>query len=127
MINEIFNEFLTYVVVLVCIYVAQTGFKIASTRRQGTFDWKELVNGIIDYAIYFASVMAFFFGGTLIPDKQIIMVNDKYLTIVDALTLVAYTLIVVQSAKMFKNILETFKLKDEDIVNNRHTKTGLNG
>ena len=120
--NEIFEEFLTYVVVLVCIYVAQTGFKIASTRRQGTFDWKELLNGIIDYAIYFLGVMAFFFGGTLIPDKQIIIVNDKNLTIVDALTMVAYTLIVAQSAKMFKNILETFKVKEEDISKQVHVR-----
>lgn len=120
--NEIFKEFLTYVAVLVCIYTAQTGFKIASTWKQGTFDWRELVEGILQYAVYFASVLVFFFGGTMIPDKQIIPINDKYLTITDALTLVAYTLIVAQAGKMFRNILETFKVKEEELSKQVHVR-----
>ena len=127
--SELFKEFITYVIVLVCIYTAQTGFKIASTWKQGTFDWRELIEGVLQYAIYFLSVLVFFYAGTLIPDKQIIIVNDKYLTITDALTMVAYTLIVVQSAKMFRNILETFKVKEEELkVNNINSQEiGKNG
>jgi hypothetical protein len=120
--NEIFKEFLTYVAVIVCIYTAQTGFKIASTWKDGTFDWRKLIEGILQYSIYFVSVLVFFFGGSLIPDKQIIPIKDKYLTIVDALTLSAYALIVAQASKMFRNILETFKVKEEDISKQVHAR-----
>lgn len=120
--SEILKEFLTYVIVLICIYTAQTGFKIASTWKDGTFDWRKLIEGILQYAIYFVSVLVFFMGGTLIPNKEIIPINDKYLTITDALTLVAYTLIVAQAGKMFRNILETFKVKEEDISKQIHVR-----
>lgn len=120
--NEVFKEFLTYVVVIVCIYVAQTGFKIASTWKDGTFDWRKLIEGILQYAIYFVSVLVFFFGGSLIPDKQIIPLNGKNLTITDGLTLTAYALLVAQAGKMFKNILETFKVKEEDVSKQAHVR-----
>lgn len=120
--NEVMKEFLTYVLVLVCIYTAQTGFKIASTWKDGTFDWKKLIEGILQYSIYFLSVFVFFLGGTLIPDKQIIPLNDKTLTITDALTLTAYALLVAQAGKMFKNILETFKVKEEEVSKQVHER-----
>ena len=122
------NEFFTYVLVIIGIYIAQTFFKVSATRKDGTFDWKKLVNGLIDYAIYFVGIMVFFFSGMLIPKAQIIPLADKYLTIDDALTAMAYALIIIQSAKCFKNIKETFDIKDEDIeVNDRSASFGNNG
>ena len=109
------NEFLRYVLVIVLIYLAQTLFKISATRKQGTFDWKELFNGMFDYAIYFLGVLVFFYAGTLIPDMQLIKIGETAYNITDALTLIAIALIGIQSAKAFKNIKETFELKDEDI------------
>ena len=76
------NKFFTYVLVIIGIYVAQTLFKISKCRKDGTFDWKLLINGLIDYAIYFCGV------------------------------------IVVQAIKCFKNIKETFDVKDTDVVVN---------
>ena len=109
------NEFFKYVLVIVGTYVAQTFFKVSATRKDGTFDWKKLINGIIDYAIYFAGILIFFFAGLLIQDMKIIPLGDKTLTIDDALTAIAYTLMVAQALKCFKNIRETFGIKEEDI------------
>lgn len=129
MISETLKQFMTYVLVIVLIYMAQTFFKISATRKQGTFDWKELIFGIFDYSIYFVGVMLFFYAGTLIPDMQLIAVGDKSYNITDALTLIAVALIGIQSAKAFKNIKETFEVKDTDIkVNNINSvEIGKNG
>ena len=112
------NEFFTYVLVIIGIYIAQTFFKISATRKEGTFDWKKLIDGLIDYAIYFVGILVFFFSGMLIPKAQINPLSDKYLTIDDALTAMAYALIIIQSVKCFKNIKETFQVSDEQIVVN---------
>ena len=93
--------------------MAQTAFKVAKCRKDGTFDWKELLNGIIDYAIYFLGLIIFFFSGTLIPDKQIINFDGKSYTITALLTIFAYILMVAQAAKMFRNIQETFNIEPE--------------
>ena len=104
------NEFFIYVLVIIGIYLAQTAFKVAKCRKDGTFDWKELLNGMIDYAIYFIGILIFFFAGTLIPDKQIINFDGKSYTITSLLTIFAYILMVAQAMKMFKNIQETFNI-----------------
>lgn len=110
------EQFLKYVGVLAGIYVAQTGFKIASTRKSGSFDFKKLIDGIIDHIIRFASILVFFYVGSFISDKQIIPLGDKTLTIDDALTAFAYGLIVIQSISLFGNIREAYQIEDEDIV-----------
>ena len=127
--NEIFEQFMIYVLVLVCIYMAQTLFKIASTRKQGTFDWKTLLSGIFDYSIYFLGILLFFFAGTLIPEMQLIKIDDKPYNITDALTLIAVALIGIQSAKAFKNIKETFDVKEvqKETVNNINSEITENG
>ena len=107
------NEFFIYVLVIIGIYLAQTAFKVAKCRRDGTFDWKELLNGMIDYAIYFIGILIFFFAGTLIPDKQIINFDGKSYTITSLLTIFAYILMVAQAMKMFKNIQETFNIAND--------------
>ena len=112
------NKFFTYVLVIIGIYVAQTLFKISKCRKDGTFDWKLLINGLIDYAIYFCGVIVVFFSGQLVPDVEIIPIGEKTLTINDALIAIAYTLMVAQSIKCFKNIKETFEVKDADINTN---------
>lgn len=122
------NKFFTYILVIIGIYIAQTLFKISSTRKDGTFDWKVLLNGLIDYAIYFCGVIVVFFSGQLVPDVEIIPIGEKTLTINDALIAIAYTLMVAQSIKCFKNIRETFGVKDEDItVNDKDAHFGVNG
>lgn len=109
------NQFFTYVLVLVGIYIAQTLFKIATTRKDGTFDFHKLISGIIDYAIYFCGIMVLFYAGSLISDTQIIPIGDKTYTITDALTALAYALIVMQAKKCFDNIKETFQVTDDDV------------
>ena len=121
--NETFKQFMIYVLVLVCIYGAQTLFKISATWEQGTFDWKKLLKGIFGYAIYFSGVMLFFYAGTLIPDMQLIAIGEVKYTITDALSLIAVVLIGIQSAKAFKNIRETFDVKEEDISKQVHVRT----
>ena len=112
------NDFFTYVLVIIAVYIAQTLFKVSATRQKGEFDWKKLINGTIDYAIYFAGIIVFFFGGTLIPNVKILEVNGQSYSIPDALTLFALALIVIQSTKAFKNIKETFDVKEQDLVVN---------
>ena len=109
---------LLYVLVIIAVYIAQTLFKVSATRQKGEFDWKKLINGTIDYAIYFAGIIVFFFGGTLIPNVKILEVNGQSYSIPDALTLFALALIIIQSTKAFKNIKETFDVKDQDLVVN---------
>ncbi len=129
MINAEFYSFMNYVKVIVLIYVAQTLFKISATRKDGTFDWKKLLYGIFDYSIYFLGILAFFYAGTLIPNAEILPIGNKKLTITDALESIAYVLIAIQSAKAFKNIKDTFNVKDEDVsVNNINSvQVGKNG
>lgn len=128
MMKETFEQFLIYVLVLVCIYASQTLFKISATRKKGTFDWRELLSGIFDYTIYFLGVLLFFYAGTLIPDMQLIGIGDKKYNITDALSLIAVILIGIQSAKAFKNIKETFDIKDEQLkVNNINSEIRENG
>ena len=115
-INSFFNvdnEFFTYVLVIIGIYIAQTWFKVAKCRKDGTFDWKKLLDGIIDYGCYFIGIIVFFFSGTLIPDKQIINFDGKSYTITSLLTIFAYILMVAQAMKMFRNIQETFNIQPE--------------
>ena len=109
------NIFFKYVQVLIAIYVAQTFFKISTVRKTGEFDWKELLFGILDYALYFIGVLILFYGGSLIPEVAIIPMGDKTLTITDALTLLAYVLIVMQAKKCIDNIRETFGI-DDDVI-----------
>ena len=124
MMSEPYKTFLTYVSVIVLIYIAQTLFKISSTRKDGTFDFKKLIDGIIDYAIYFVGIMVFFFAGCLIPDFKTIPINGNSFSITDGLTLIAVALIGIQSVKCFKNIKETFSVKDSDIKGNNDELTG---
>ena len=124
------NEFFIYVLVIIGIYMAQTAFKVAKCRKDGTFDWKELLNGIIDYAIYFLGLIIFFFSGTLIPDKQIINFDGKSYTINALLTIFAYILMVAQATKMFRNIQETFNIEPEkqiEEVNDKNAYFGEQG
>ena len=99
-------------------------------KKDGTFDWKELLNGIIDYAIYFLGLIIFFFSGTLIPDKQIINFDGKSYTITALLTIFAYVLMVAQASKMFRNIQETFNIQPEkkiEEVNDQNAYFGEQG
>lgn len=117
------NQFFTYVLVIIGIYIAQTLFKISATRKDGTFDWNKLLNGLIDYAIYFLGIIVVFFSGQLVPDAEIIPIGEKALTINDALIAIAYTLMVAQSIKCFKNIRDTFNVKDDDLpINDKEAK-----
>lgn len=109
------EQFFKYVLVLIGIYIAQTLFKVASTRKDGTFDFRILIRGVIDYAIYFCGILVLFYAGSLISDTQIIPISDKNYTITDALTMLAYALIVMQSKKCFDNIRETFQVSDDDV------------
>ena len=107
------NEFFIYIIVIVGIYIAQTFFKVAKCRKDGTCDWKILLDGIFDYSLYFIGLIVFFFSGTLIPDKQIINFDGKSYTITSLLTMFAYLLLVAQAYKMFRNISETFNIAPE--------------
>lgn len=109
------SKFFTYIEVIICIYLAQTLFKIASCRKDGSFSFKELLDGTINYVFYFIGIIVFFFGGMLVPNEHIIMLNGKNYSITDLLTLFAYTLMSLQAYKCFKNIKETFNVTDEDL------------
>lgn len=109
------NDFFRYVLVIIGIYFAQTFFKVSAARKKKTFSWSELINGMIDYLIYFVGIIIFFFAGTLVPDKALINFADKTYTITDALTILAYGLMGTQAYKCFKNIQETFNIADDDI------------
>ena len=107
------NKFFIYVLVIVGTYLAQTAFKVAKCRKDGTFDWKKLLDGMIDYSIYFLGILIFFFSGTLIPNEQFIVFEGKQYNITSILTIFAYALMVAQAVKMLKNIKETFAIEPD--------------
>lgn len=123
------NKFFIYGLVIVGTYLAQTAFKVAKCRKDGTFDWKKLLDGMIDYAIYFLGVLIFFFSGSLIPNEHFIVFDGKQYNITSILTLFAYALMVAQAMKMLKNIKETFNIspdKEIETVNNENSYIPLN-
>jgi len=117
------NDFFIYVLVIVGMYTGQTFFKLSKCHDKGTFSWKKLLNGLYSYSLYFMGVIVVFFAGQLIPDLKLIPLGKDTLTVEQALTLLAYYLMALQSIKCFKNIKETFNIKDEDIVVNDHSAT----
>lgn len=119
-------SFFRYVLVIIGIYFAQTFFKISSARKQGDFSFNELINGMVDYFIYFVGIVIFFFAGTLIPNESIITFGDKSYSITDALTMLAYALMVAQAVKCFKNIKENFDISDKDIPRQKVNVNDLN-
>ena len=110
------NEFFIYVLVIIGIYLAQTCFKISKVYKTKEFDWNELIDGTVRYAIYFLGLLIGFFSGTLVPDKSIFNFDGKSYTITAGLRLFAYILMVAQAAKMFRNIQETFNIKPKKKV-----------
>lgn len=104
------KTFFIYVLVIAATYVAQTLFKISNTRKDGTFNYRILINGIIDHLIYFAGILVLFFAGLLIPDITIAVINNQTYTIVSALTLLAYYLMIKQAVKCLNNIKEKYEI-----------------
>lgn len=110
------NIFFNYILCLIGIYLAQTAFKISKCRKDGTFDWKKLISGMFDYALYFLGIIIFFYAGSFLPpEKTVITFDGKNYNIPDALTMLIWVLILLQAGKCFKNIKDTFNITDEDI------------
>lgn len=111
------NIFFNYILCLIGIYLAQTAFKISKCRKDGTFDWRKLISGMFDYALYFLGIIIFFYAGSFLPpEKTVITFDGKNYNIPDALTMLIWVLILLQAGKCFKNIQATFNIKDEDIT-----------
>lgn len=113
--------FFIYVLVIAATYVAQTLFKISNTRKEGTFDYRILKDGIIDHLIYFAGILVFFFAGLLIPDVKIAVINGTEYTVVSALTLLAYYLMVKQATLCLNNIKEKYEIKRVEKIEETQT------
>lgn len=117
------NDFFKCVIGIILIYLAQTLFKISKTRHDNDFSWKKLLDGMLNYAIYFAGIIVLFFAGEIFPNAKITIFNNE-LNLVDALTLLALVLFIKQSTKALRNIMENFELTDKDIeaVNDQHAQ-----
>ena len=113
--------FFTYVLVIAATYAAQTLFKISNTRKEGTFDYKILKDGIIDHLIYFAGILVFFFAGLLIPNVKIAVINGTEYTVVSALTLLAYYLMVKQAVLCLNNIKEKYEIQRVEKIEETQT------
>ena len=111
-----FREFLIRIAAIALVYVAQTCFKVKQTRKNNSFDWKELWQGLIDNLIYFAGALALFSSGLLLPDIKVAMITNPetgsiiQLGTIDMMMLLAMALYIKQSTKAFNNIQSTFEL-----------------
>lgn len=107
------NQFYRCALAIVIVYCAQLLFKLSKTRHDKTFDWKKLIDGVESYAYYFAGVILLFFAGELMPDMKFSIFGNE-MTLKDGLTLLAFILFSMQVKKALTNVIETFKIKEED-------------
>ena len=68
---------------------------------------------MVSYAIYFVGVILLFFSGELMPDMKFSIFGNE-MTLKDGMTLLAFILFAMQVKKALNNIIETFKIKEED-------------
>lgn len=108
------NPFYKCAIAIIIVYAAQLLFKISKTWHDGTFDWRKLVDGMVSYAIYFVGVILLFFSGELMPDMKFSIFGNE-MTLKDGMTLLAFILFAMQVKKALNNIIETFKIKEEDV------------
>ena len=107
------NKFFMYVLAIIGVYIAQLLYKMATIYNTPEFSWKKFVDGNIKYIFYFAGTIVFFFAGCLVPNENMIKFDGKEYSITSLLALFALLLLTAQSAKMFKNIKDTFAITPE--------------
>ena len=107
------NPFYKCALAIIIVYLAQLLFKVSKTWHDKTFDWQKLVDGMASYAIYFVGVILLFFSGELMPDMKFSIFGNE-MTLKDGMTLLAFILFAMQVKKALNNIIETFKIKEED-------------
>lgn len=119
---DISNPFFQYACGIVIVYLAQVFFKLSKTWHDKSFDWKKLFDGTVSYALYFIGVILLFFAGVFVPDMKFTFLGNE-LTLQAGLTLLALCLFAAQVKKAISNIIETFKITDDNV---KELKTQLN-
>lgn len=112
---EILYKFLTYVGAIALVYLAQTLFKIKQTRKNGSFSWKVLLDGLIDHLIFFAGVMCLFASGIVLPEVKIATINNIEVNMVDALCMVAIALYVKQGFSALNNVKDNYGVDNIEV------------
>lgn len=112
---EILYKFLTYVGAIALVYLAQTLFKIKQTRKDGSFSWKVLLDGLIDHLIFFAGVMCLFASGIVLPEVKIATINGIEVNMVDALCMVAIALYIKQGFSALNNVKDNYGVDNIEV------------
>lgn len=112
---EILYKFLTYVGAIALVYLAQTLFKIKQTRKDGSFSWKILLDGLIDHLIFFAGVMCLFASGIVLPEVKIATINGIEVNMVDALCMVAIALYIKQGFSALNNVKDNYGVDNIEV------------
>lgn len=107
------EKFITYVLVVALLMIANTIFKSAEVLIKGEFDFKKFFTGLGKYALILVGVFAVYYSGTLVPDIKII--DDT--TILDAINIIQMALIIKYGVSCFNNLKSIFELSNEDIEN----------
>ena len=116
------NPFFQYSFGIVIVYLAQVFFKLSKAWSDKSFDWRKLLDGTVSYALYFIGVILLFFAGEFVPDMKFTFLGNT-LTLQAGLTLLALCLFAAQVKKAIQNIIETFKITDNNV---KELKTQLN-
>lgn len=104
------EKFITYILVIGLLMLANTIFKSAEVLIKGEFDFKKFFTGLGKYALILIGVFAVYYSGTLVPDVKII--DDT--TILDAMNIIQMALIVKYGLSCFENLKSIFELSDDE-------------
>lgn len=109
------KQFLFLLAAIVATYIVQTLLKIAQVIYTEEFDWKILKQGLIEHLIYFIAIGLMFFIGYLIPDVQILTINEKAYALQDAMYVIGLALECKQAFAVATNMKAYFELDKIDV------------
>lgn len=105
------EKFITYILVIALLMIANTIFKSAEVIIKGEFDFKKLYMGLCKYALILIGVSAVYYSGTLVPEIKII--DDT--SILDMMNVLQMALIIKYGLSCYENLKSVFELSNEDI------------
>lgn len=115
---ENFERFMIYILAIVLVYLAQTCFKLKKVRKEKTFTWKCLLDGLIDNSFYFLGAILLFLSGMLLPDIKVSIItipeSNQILDLctIDIMFILATSLYISQATKAFNNIKDNYDIKN---------------
>lgn len=112
------NEmFVTYkIAALLCLIVANVLLGVAIAGIQLDFKKEVLMRGVLKHIAIICAIFLIYVAGCCIPDIQLVVINERTVTILEALNTGFLSLLAVYSAKVFKNLYIIFSIDTKNVV-----------